>query len=647
MDDTRLTTSHTSTAASTTTRGLFDLPTEVVWKIEIYLTKSDRTSCIRVCRAWYQAFIKDIWRTLGLRQNHPRIDFRANVRSPYDSTWLPVPEGTAFEILGRNMHWVKILSIDLTTLQALTEQRGTTVEAHSWSGKAEGGLYSQLQQPRQERTAVQELCRLEDLTVIIDHHHCTTSPITPLNLEPIIIILQASTQLRKFAIQLDYKHACCGHDKEMTSLFRALPKSLEQLTVGCLPDQGPKRFETANEKQDSGNMSFMDTKPVTLEKLKSLYLLNFRTKLNDTILKELLLPPGRCPALNELHVHISPDTKRYDSYDHEADLCESLVRIIYSGNRTSGETDKENGGYCTPCRWRTMGFKRLHRGLMDYGVVAAILDPRVCVNLENLLIDGCEAFGSAYIQALLCSAPRLKRFSSLPSAIETDQDDEALPIEAFMLKANDIVSSEWVCLELESFRCIIGGIPRPDVAERTNGWKLLFDLNNPNLYSMEDSRVVQRQVLTQLGRLTQLRELSLGKDHVEVEVYRCRDFGCYGDYYCRFEGMNHQLDDEDYCRRYMIDYDPAQQYQCLALTLEDGLDLLEELRAMKKLEAECMNIQKGNKEIRWIEDNWPEFDHDENWMELFWAERGYFDPLLRWIIGPEADMWYGGPYSDE
>jgi len=141
--------------------------------------------------------------------------------------------------------------------------------------------------------------------------------------------------------------------------------------------------------------------------------------------------------------------------------------------------------------------------------VAAILEN--AATLESLRLCDCKAFSSRVIQNLLCSAPRLKRFDTI---CEVHGE-----LEPYSLMASDILDSseDWVCLELESFKCCIGGIPRPDLRTKTNGRPLSGILNNPDRYTIQQSRDIQRRVLAKLGRLTKLREITLGQEMVNFQ----------------------------------------------------------------------------------------------------------------------------------
>ena len=86
--------------------------------------------------------------------------------------------------------------------------------------------------------------------------------------------------------------------------------------------------------------------------------------------------------------------------------------------------------------------------------------------------------------------------------------------------AIDVVDSnkDWVCLGLETFKCYIVGVPGPDITSKKNGRSLTGIYNSGTRYSMTESSTIQRRVLAQLGRLTRLREITLGKDVVDYKI---------------------------------------------------------------------------------------------------------------------------------
>ena len=159
------------------------------------------------------------------------------------------------------------------------------------------------------------------------------------------------------------------------------------------------------------------------------------------------------------------------------------------------------GSFTPRAGWKSLGFDCIPLGPLT---IDAILEH--CETLENFAMGENCYFPSSALQKLLSSAPRLKRFNTIPAIAPPKEQDSC------KLLATDILLSDWVCLELQYFRCMIGGIPRPDLHTKTNGQALMGDLHNKDRYSDQESRSIQRQVLGQLGCLTKLCEITLGQD---------------------------------------------------------------------------------------------------------------------------------------
>ncbi|KAG0071732.1 hypothetical protein BGZ90_012156 [Linnemannia elongata] len=141
------------------------------------------------------------------------------------------------------------------------------------------------------------------------------------------------------------------------------------------------------------------------------------------------------------------------------------------------------------------------------------------------------------------------------------------------LDARD-VHADWACTSLRILGCPIGGIPRPDIdRELHDGLAGDYVLEG----SQQENMTLQKRVLCQLVRLTHLRELRMGIPS-----------DCGNRNYRRF--------DEEYDR----------QYDFLAMSLESGLDLLSDLRSLRVVALEDMEVNIDNEnEKRWVAQNWP------------------------------------------
>ncbi|KAF8946332.1 hypothetical protein BGZ47_000811 [Haplosporangium gracile] len=171
----------------------------------------------------------------------------------------------------------------------------------------------------------------------------------------------------------------------------------------------------------------------------------------------------------------------------------------------------------------------------------------------------------AQINELLCTAPNLKELY-LSGGVDNTPGN--------WLDREEFEDLEWVCSNLEVFGCRIGGFPRPDITRNIDG--------NPASEhtikgTFQESVNLQRQVYARLARFTKLRELTLG---FPLEASDARDDKQYKDFY--------------------------QQYDCLAMTLDSGLDLLKGLKDLRLVGLVDMEIYiEGEKEKAWFAENWP------------------------------------------
>jgi len=378
-------------------------------------------------------------------------------------------------------------------------------------------------------------------------------------------------------------------------IWAARPASLEELRINDEQDMGfSPMFNPITPsitKQDRTDLleriASFSKSAQTFDKLRKLTVAGDATDV--MILYEILM--DRCPALDELS--FSDVGFPWD------DENSGMVRLISQGS---------------PKGWKTLGLSESVDWEDGPQVVEAVL--KHAATLENVRITTRESvFPSAAIQKLLCTAPNLKRFDTIPS-----QRDRYC--EPTMLLADDIIKSKqgWVCSELESFKCMIGGIPRPDLQRRTNHRRLHGDLHDPNVYSREQSQEIQRKVMAQLGQLTKLREITLGQDSVNSEYWE-EDFS---------------QDDEDEEEEYSCDIQLGMQYECLTMTLEDGLNQLKGLKLMRRLKLLRMQHGQGVEEKKWMKENWPVYGKESK--DSFWADQG------RWVyVGSRQYNKYDNP----
>ncbi|KAG0297332.1 hypothetical protein BGZ96_006896 [Linnemannia gamsii] len=218
-------------------------------------------------------------------------------------------------------------------------------------------------------------------------------------------------------------------------------------------------------------------------------------------------------------------------------------------------------------RWRRLTFRESIRPKLgiEFGPKSFKALFKHADTLEIFRMETRNSVAEKYIDQLLCTAPKLKElylFGNYESII------------GGWLDARVIAKSEWVCSDLEVFHCRIGNIPRPEIT-RTIARKTASKRVKRGTH--EESVGLQRQIYSKLARHTKLRELRLGlrMDTKSVDYFR---------------------GNKEYWR----------QYDCLAMTVESGLDLLKGLKDLRVVGLEDMEIYiDGDTEQSWFAENWP------------------------------------------
>ncbi|KAH7057950.1 hypothetical protein BKA57DRAFT_448188 [Linnemannia elongata] len=262
---------------------------------------------------------------------------------------------------------------------------------------------------------------------------------------------------------------------------------------------------------------------------------------------------GCDPDFIEEFLDLSPETfPRLRSLSFNNPECDILISnfIEKAGNNGSGLRTLE-----------IYGFEEVGH----FGCCSAHALLGHASTLEVVRLDAMPCMSSESIQQFLCSAAHLKEFDIIGGVRDPDNED-------WFLDAHDVVSQDWVCTELEVFGCPIRGIPRPDITEIAGEPANDFIKEGTKQESLD----LQRGVYSQLGRLTKLRELSLG---VSVPPR-------WGDNDLKTE------------RGY--------QHDCLAMTVESGLDSLKNLKELEIVVLNEMDVFISHDgEEAWVKKNWP------------------------------------------
>jgi hypothetical protein len=188
--------------------------------------------------------------------------------------------------------------------------------------------------------------------------------------------------------------------------------------------------------------------------------------------------------------------------------------------------------------------------------------------LEILRLEGCSYSDGTGIHQFMCLAVNLKELY-----ISSDRQHSL----SGYLDARTIMDTDWRCDNLEVFVCPIRGVPRPDITRRVQGNLGKAQLRRSS--TMEESVDIQRRIYTKLARFTKLRELRMG--------FRVDSRDSY---------YQHRREDKEVYR----------QYDCLAMTLDSGLDILKNLKDLRVVGLEDMEIYiDGDKEQTWFAEHWP------------------------------------------
>ncbi|KAG0057345.1 hypothetical protein BGZ83_011588 [Gryganskiella cystojenkinii] len=429
----------------------------------------------------------------------------------------------------------------------------------------------------------------------------------PTDIEPLLLILRRSPNLlRLHAVFGELSNK--GQQEDEGRILAALPPSLRELSLNFQAKPRSDQLKTPHmdEATKAAILARFSSLSTTgpLPNLKILTICGLREVV--PYLEHLLLE--RCSVLEELNLSCPSDC-----------LDDAQVaRVIALGGHSPSKVG-----------WKTLGFLPMC-GNIGPLTVAAILEHAACT-LENLRISDCKSFNSHAIQRLLCSAPKLKRLDTIAEYVHDELDP-------YSLMAKDIVHSSkpWVCLGLESFKCFIAGVPRPDIQEKSNGRPLSkHEFHDRERNTTRQSRIFQERVLAQLGKLTKLREITLGSDTINRENYEtyCDETAMEGKYF----------DNSDYVEN--SDFQLGRQYECLSLTLEHGLDELRNLKSLRRLRVRRMEHRMGEVEKKWIKTHWP--DYCKKSRDAFWTSRGHVVEIATDIFDEDKELNDGDEEFDE
>ncbi|KAK3848397.1 MAG: hypothetical protein J3R72DRAFT_484616 [Linnemannia gamsii] len=247
-----------------------------------------------------------------------------------------------------------------------------------------------------------------------------------------------------------------------------------------------------------------------------------------------------------------------------------LTSAGIEGSEDSGE-DKDIARFIELCSvgWKKLVFRKTEgaksQGHFSFRHQAFEALCKHTSTLEIFRIEFRSTLGCDQTNHLLCSAPNLKE---LYFAWNWEYNYGG------WMNASGIVQSDWICHNLEVFACQIGEIPRPDIT------RYIYDREADSFTypgSRQRSIELQRQVYSKLAKLTKLRELRLG-------------------FVLDTTHLSYGREDAEIYR----------QYDCLAMTLESGLDLLKGLQNLRVVDLSNMEIYiDGDEEQSWFAEHWP------------------------------------------
>ncbi|GJJ72659.1 hypothetical protein EMPS_05017 [Entomortierella parvispora] len=560
---------------------LLELPSEIICQIPPLLSSHDLSVCVRVNKAWHQAFMDSLWHTVKLRDvsrhsvERPVFDrinalYGQHLESHNDKSGSEDTVATRSPFL-QNLHRIRVIKVQYTNFLNLFWEHG--------------------QLPLEPIPLEQLSIDFEDDPGRTTSRRRTYGFPGLLDMEPILQILGRSSRLSTFTFVTAIANQGTLrtlHPQDQARLLANFPPSLKRLEM--VTDRRFHGHVTSSTEQEEENEAlelFLELdKRGCFENLAVLSILG--VPMSMKLVVALL---ERSPKLEELSLNA------YRATWSDRELFELISKVSSRG-------------------WKTLGFRSMS-GKVGPLSMAAIL--RHSATLENIRLTNCLAFDSKSIQKLLCSAPNLRRFDTTPSYLHGE-------LEPLSLLATDIVESteDWACLGLETFKCYISGVPRPDITSKGNGRPLTGEYNAGCRSSMLESSRIQRGVLAQLGRLTKLRDVTLGKDVIE---YRSKT-GEARRIEKRLEGAHYSPHN----------YELGSQYQCLTMSLQDGLDELKNLKCLRRLTLEKMSLHMGEAEQTWMKENWPEYGKKSR--DSFWKSRDHYVPigtdLLKEKMGDDA-----------
>ncbi|KAF9322736.1 hypothetical protein BGZ91_004081 [Linnemannia elongata] len=571
------------------------LPTEILDIILSELERPHIASCVLVNQAWFNVFSPYLWRSIHYIEPKPvPVQFLGELKLE-SRFYLRLKNCIEAGALVRNGHWIHKVDLYHYGIAVLLATYGVTC--------------TNLLDLNIHFSVDAAMIRLDN-----GRDGGDGGSKTLVDLSPLITILLRNPRLRSLSLD---KGMLNEDNPDFEVLLDSLPASIESISFESWdplysgrkifvdeeedsPDSDREEKDTINH-VDNENINDYKTSmaikapPTTKGHLPNLKRLSFKHFALDHQEQTLrwLLP--RCVNLEtillEANYVVMPLTL-FSSLlqQHCPKLRNLFIKPEWLALSGKGLVDILSA---SKAGWKSLGLPQQLYDAHLFGPPSIAELLRHAGTLENLRLDGSSRLPSFAIQQLLSSAPNLRRLDAIRKDRSLDPD--------FELDANDVASGKpWVCSKLESLKVRIIGVPRPDLTRRSNGRPLEGPLHQG---TMEESRRIQLGVYQQLGRLTNLKQLVLGHDDVDVTR------GCLHD---------ERMSEGEYYREGDA-IQKGHQYECLEMTVESGIDAMAEMRELRVLELEAMEV--GELDRRWTEKNWPQLG--SACKDTFWTDLGY------------------------
>ncbi|KAF9905647.1 hypothetical protein EC991_001477 [Linnemannia zychae] len=554
---------------------VFDIP-ELTTLIANDLSQHNLAQCCRVSRHWFESFTPHLWHSISFQRFDPIPKFQS-------------PEGRAGLI--RNGHHIRaIATLNLNALEPFLEygenctklvcldaERDVSRDDESNQGRSFGVMASTRLGKFRARQCGQKQITRNPNQFPFNEGHISVRRAKATNV--LLSILQRNPQLQFLILP-----AFCFKSE---AIVKTISESLLMLKELYSPSQ---TWQWGIYKQYSLR---------SLPSASTMVSNSSRTKpevFNGSILSTMLFSPTpllrKYPRLAEL------ERDKFAKVNFETllsiqETSEHLPFLVVH----SGDADAINQilRAATALKEITLLLEDEVEGMYDIVNIELEAFLKHAPTLEHFDVSGYD-FDKNIFNAILRASPNLK-------TVRTIEENLDIPRLEVRLDAVEDFHSCWACGDsLEVFECLIAGVPRPDII----GTQVDIDIGDigdnvndlasqhPHLDgeseetpspAQQESYTIQRQVLSQLGRLTCLQTLRLGKpgrDEDEPEFS-----------FMSLKGIRTMVVDE-YVQR-----------DCLELSLASGLGELAGLKELEVLDVTQMAHRIGLEEIQWMVEHWP------------------------------------------